>query len=391
LIYPGRIYTVHEQGVKIYDTQSQMRITFIERPADSPRADLFKCTLHWQDDTTLLIGWADYIKIAHIRERPHTATASGSSSQPPFIVEITAAFQLDCMVSGIVSNSLSMPKSKDEFSVQDTMPPSFLILAYQAPDTYGDEMTEDRARQARKTAERPELRIISHTGEELSADALGVTNYQAWSCNDYVMAEVDGPNSPGKSGRCYVVISPKDVVIVRPRDRRDHILWLVDHQRYDEALEEVEKLDKDECSADGDQSEISPITIGERYIRHLVAEGKTTFDTVSADISLKCCQATLLKLQAFARRSVAQTSNAGKIGFLFLLKISNCRCVGFVMSYVRNLAVFLQAIIPHVPTEAPQLGHLVYEMILAHFLVHDRQVYHADILDIISTDLLHSL
>lgn len=301
-----------------------MRITFIERPNDSPRADLFKCTLHWQDDTTLLIGWADYIKIARIRERPSTATASGSSNQPPFIVEITAAFQLDCMISGILSNSLSMPKSQDESSVQDTTPSSFLILAYQAPDTYGDEMTEDRARQARKTAERPELRIISHTGEELSADALGVTNYQAWSCNDYVMAEVDGPNS---SGRCHVVISPKDIVIVRPRDRKDHILWLVDHQRYDEALEEAEKLDEDERSADGDQSEISPVAIGERYIRHLVAEGNTTFDTVSADISLKCCQATLLRLQAYARLSVTQTSNAGKIGFSFLLKASNCRWV----------------------------------------------------------------
>lgn len=287
MIYPDHIdTTVHEQGVRIYDTQSQMRITFIERPADSPRADLFKCTLYWQDNTTLLIAWADHIKIAHIRERPPTATASGSSNQPPFIVEITAAFQLDCMISGIVSNSLSMPRSLDTSSVQDETLPSFLILAYQTPDTYGDEMTEDRTRQARKTAERPELRIITHTGEELSADALGVTNYQAWSCNDYVMAEVDGPNLPGTSGRCHIVISPKDIVIVRPRDRKDHILWLVDHQRYDEALDEVEKLDEDECSAEGDQSEISPIAIGERYIRHLVAEGRTTFDTVSTDISL---------------------------------------------------------------------------------------------------------
>jgi hypothetical protein len=171
------------------------------------------------------------------------------------------------MISGIVSNSLSMPGFSDKFS-------SFLILAYEAPDTYGDEMTEDRARQARKTAERPEIRIISHAGEELSADALGVTNYQAWSCNDYIMAEVDGSNLPGKSGKCYVVLSPKDIVIVRPRDRKDHILWLVDRQRYDEALEEVEKLDEDERSADGDHSDIDPIAIGERYIRHLVGEGK---------------------------------------------------------------------------------------------------------------------
>lgn len=33
-----------------------------------------------------------------------------------------------------------------------------------------------------------------------------------------------------------------------------------------------------------------------------------------------------------------------------------------------------QAIIPYIPTDKPRLGHLVYEMILAHFLANDRQV-----------------
>jgi len=31
------------------------RITFIDRQPDSPRPDLFKCNLQWQDDSTLLI------------------------------------------------------------------------------------------------------------------------------------------------------------------------------------------------------------------------------------------------------------------------------------------------------------------------------------------------
>lgn len=36
--------------------------------------------------------------------------------------------------------------------------------------------------------------------------------------------------------------------------------------------------------------------------------------------------------------------------------------------------LYLQAIIPYVPTENPKLGHLVYEMILAYYLANDRQV-----------------
>ncbi len=41
---------------------------------------------------------------------------------------------------------------------------------------------------------------------------------------------------------------------------------------------------------------------------------------------------------------------------------------------VSSYSIDLQAIIPFVPTENPQLDHLVYEMMLAHFLAHDRHV-----------------
>jgi hypothetical protein len=34
----------------------------------------------------------------------------------------------------------------------------------------------------------------------------------------------------------------------------------------------------------------------------------------------------------------------------------------------------LQAIIPHLPIKSPQLGRLIYDMVLAHFLANDQQV-----------------
>lgn len=48
-------------------------------------------------------------------------------------------------------------------------------------------------------------------------------------------------------------------------------------------------------------------------------------------------------------------------------------CHSLLLSILTVL--FIQAIIPYVPTEAPKLDHLVYEMILAHYLANDRQVY----------------
>ena len=218
--------------------------------------------MHWQDDSTLLIGWADQIKVARIRARPRTTTSSASANIPPLLAEITAVFQLDCMVAGIVPH----PSGQEPLSLT-----SFLIIAYTPPDTsFYNEATEDRAQQAKKVAERPELRIISRAGDELAADVLGISGFQSWGCNDYVLAEM-GPDSA--AGRCYIVLSPKDIVIVKPRDRKDHIDWLVDHQRYEEALEELEKL------GDSQGGDINASEIGQKYVEHLVAEGGPDCDS----------------------------------------------------------------------------------------------------------------
>ncbi|EIW51779.1 vacuolar protein sorting-associated protein 41 [Trametes versicolor FP-101664 SS1] len=351
----------NELGVKIYDTQSQSRITFIDRPADSPRADLFKCTLHWQDNSTLLIGWADQIKVARIRARPRKTSAA--SSGPPLLVEITAVFQLDCMMSGIVPHLLShsspgsaaliesaVKKTNGTGSVRSTAPKppaltAFLVLAYTPPDMSlltGNEATADRAEQARKQAERPELRIISRAGEELAADALSITNFERWNCNDYVLVDIEaGPVKASASGsageRYYVVLSPKDLVVVKPRDWRDHVAWLVERKRYEEALEEIERQ-SDEADAAGEKDSIDAVQIGQRYVEHLVGEG----DFVkAARLCPKVCGQDTKRWEDWI--------------FVFAQKHQ------------------LQAIIPYIPTESPTLGPLVYEIVLTYFLAHDRQ------------------
>ncbi|KAA1466651.1 vacuolar assembling protein VPS41 [Dentipellis sp. KUC8613] len=338
----GRLIAwANDLGVKIYDTTSQTRITFIDRQPDSPRPDLFKCTLTWQDDSTLLIAWADVIKVARIRGRPRTSTSSTPAGAPPLMVEITAVFQLDCMIAGIVAHpaaaaskehALVKRPSRASLASSISVPTSLLVLAYTPPDTsFLDEAVEDRKQQARKAAERPELRIVSRSGEELAADALSVTGFQSWGCNDYVIAEVD-PEDQGET-RAYVVLSPRDVVIVRPRDRKDHINWLVERQRYEEALLAIEQLD----GADKDDG-IDPAEIGQRYIEHLLQEG----DFVKA---AKLCP----------RVCGQDAKRWEKWIFVFAQKNQ------------------LQAVIPYIPIDSPRLFHLVYEMILAHFLAHDRQ------------------
>jgi hypothetical protein len=209
------------------------------------------------------------------------------------------------MIAGIVPHPTPNPNSPSETQslingVSNTKPSekrpppltSFLIVAYSPPETFTDEMTEDRARQARKQAERPELRIISRAGEELAADAITITDYQKWGCNDYILVEGtsgDDPTGMDPETRRYVVLSPRDLVWVRPRDRRDHVAWLLERQRYEEALEEVEKIEADrllkktevvvkslaagEQGDEEEKDELSAVEIGQKYIRYLVNEG----------------------------------------------------------------------------------------------------------------------
>jgi hypothetical protein len=112
LVEYGRPAAEPEQGVKIYDTSSGTRIGYIDRGANAPRAELYQCTLLWKDDQTLLIAWADYIKIVRVRPRQRAAANS-----PPLVIEMTAIYQVDCMISGIASYGSS-----------------YVILAYVPPD-----------------------------------------------------------------------------------------------------------------------------------------------------------------------------------------------------------------------------------------------------------------
>jgi hypothetical protein len=282
--WSGRaIAWANDFGVKIYDTISQSRIAYIQRPPNSPRADLFKYTLHWQDDSTLLIASADSIKIAYIKTRPRTESLKTPPGTPPLVVEIVAVFQVDCKISGISSYPASpmralpssvnpIPQNHDSSQPTDPVLASVLVLAYIPPPTdLTQELTSDRSQQRRLAAEMPELRIITNDGEEVTADVLPLNGFERWGCGDYVLCDIGSGN--GTVEKSYVVMSPKDVILVRPRDEKDHIMWLVSRKRYEEALVASEQLAKTGIVIAQDDTTIGTKVIGQRYIEHLVGEG----------------------------------------------------------------------------------------------------------------------
>ncbi|GAA6000682.1 hypothetical protein JCM10207_004607 [Rhodosporidiobolus poonsookiae] len=303
-----------DEGIRIYDTASSQRITFIARPEDSPRADLFKCTLRWKDDRTLLIAWADFIKVAVVRERESKRSVPGVSgvigAASELFVEITAVFQVDCMVSGLVPYGAAG---------------DLLVLAYMTEDLYDDEETADRDAQRRKAGSRPELRIISQDGEELSSDAISVRNYDRWQCRDYSLV-------PAADGQSFYVVAPMDVVVVQTRDEEDHIVWLIEQQRYEEALGAIETSGM--ATAGG----FDATDVGKKYLEYLIDDGQ------------------------FQKAAEACPK---------ILGINAKLWEDWVFLFAEKGQ--LETIIPFIPTHDPQLGRLVYEMVLAHFLRHDQE------------------
>ena len=361
----------NDRGVRIYDTHWSQRIALIVREDSCPRADLFLCNLLWLSDTTLVIAWADYIRIVKVRDKrekikkdsdgdslSNTAPTSinplsavgafvpgvgaSSTGQQGTYAEVTNVLQLDCMISGIMPLLTSDPPSLPErdSSTNDTTS-DFIILSHLTVDASEESLTGTRTEQRRKASQPLELRIVNvSTGEELSSDVLPVQDYERWECKDYrivgffasTLNNSSAVNQDVHNKDSYFVISPKDVVLVQKRDVEDHIAWLCEHMRYEEALRVAERQHLIGILP-SPKSGIGLAQIGQNFLDHLVAKGQ--YDK-------------------------AAESCSGILG-------TNTKAwEDWIFTFIQR--GHIQTIIPHIPTRKPQLSAMVYEMVLAHFL-----------------------
>lgn len=215
-------------GVRVYDTTTKQVITFIDRPQGSVRPDLYRCQLVWENDTTLIIGWANFVKIVAVRERPR----GGNMSLPALCVVITHQFRLDeYFVCGIA------PFRED-----------VAILGYTEPTPSNPER------------EPPALYITNRMGQELSSDAIPLREYESYGASSFKLANADSNDT-----WLSYVVSPKDVVSAQTRDLDDHLAWLIARGHHDKALDEI-KLQPGRAR----KPEHTIAKIGEAYLEHLL-------------------------------------------------------------------------------------------------------------------------
>ncbi|XP_050378991.1 vacuolar protein sorting-associated protein 41 homolog isoform X2 [Argentina anserina] len=303
----------NDAGVKVYDTANDQRITFIERPRGSPRPELLLPHLVWQDDTLLVIAWGTSIKITSIKT--NQSRAANGSYRPVSVstmnqVDIVASFSTSYFISGIAPFG-------------DTL----VVLAYIPGEEDGEKEFSSSVPSRQGNAQRPEVRIVTWNNDELSTDALPVHGFEHYKANDYSLAHAPFSGSSYAGGQwaegdepLYYIVSPKDVVIAKPRDAEDHIAWLLQHGAHEKALAAVE--------AGQGRSELID-EVGSRYLDHLIVERKY------AEAASLCPK--LLRGSASAWE----------------------RWV-FHFAHLRQLPV----LVPYMPTENPRLRDTAYEVAL---------------------------
>uniref|UniRef100_A0A8C7R302 Vacuolar protein sorting-associated protein 41 homolog n=1 Tax=Oncorhynchus mykiss TaxID=8022 RepID=A0A8C7R302_ONCMY len=280
-------------GVKIYDISTKQRITNVSRDNVSLRPDMYPCSLCWKDNSTLIIGWGSSVKICAVKERDHAEMRD----LPSRYVEIVSAFETEFFISGLAP------------------------LADQLVNLYFVKENSDHVEEEFRA--RPRLDIIQPLPEgfeELSSDALTVRNFQENECRDYRLEHSEGES-------LFYIISPKDIVVAKERDQDDHIDWLLDKKKYEEALMAAEISFKNVKRHE---------KIGMAYINHLVEKGD--YDTAA-----RKCQKVLGKNMELWENEVYRFKTIGQ----------------------------LKAISQYLPRGDLRLRPAIYEMILNEFLKTD--------------------
>lgn len=219
-------------GVRVYDIIARCSLGLIKWENTSNN---LRCNLRWCG-RTLLIGWQDTVRVCVIRKRSTTGTAS--IGLPDHIVDPISTFRSpDLLISGLAP----LGGTSDQ-----------LVLLGTPKDTSD-------------TSQRPQLYIVEFKESEyveLCTDSLSLKDYQNWNCDDYrldVLTDED---------RLFI-ISPKDIVVASPYDLDDRVQWLVQHSRFEDALNAVrEAKNTSQCRKHTEQS------IAGVYLDNLLAQNR---------------------------------------------------------------------------------------------------------------------
>lgn len=228
---------------------------------------------------------------------------------------------------------------------------NIVILYYVTEEASSDDEAEETEQRGRP-ASQPELHILDWNGEEISNDVLAVNGYSHYQPNDYGLEFY--PNED-----MFYILSPKDIVAAYPRDLDDHLQWLLEHRKYEEALNAARA-----AIASGTPSERFHVgDIGQQYLAWLMEHERY-------EESAAACEKILDKDQNTWEQWIFKFA---EIGELKVGSMVGSICKGAELAFT-PLPLLQKAMATHIPIQDPQLSSTVYEMVLAWLLQHDHKV-----------------
>lgn len=159
-----------------------------------------------------------------------------------------------------------------------------IVLAYNADEIDPNAPIDDND-DAIRECPRPEIRLLDASFTEVACDMLSIGGYQVCQPSDYSLGRrvvlnvcvvsnlnmLEIPNAlvtlPEDS--TFYVLSPKDLIVGRPRDSTDRVDWLLERDRLEDALGVLEE----ESSAEG---RARFREVGQAHMQRLMDEGRSS-------------------------------------------------------------------------------------------------------------------
>ncbi|KAJ3146963.1 Vacuolar protein sorting-associated protein 41 [Geranomyces michiganensis] len=199
----------------------------------------------WANEAVSVVG----VKLCVIKERSKMDVSSGLPSR---YVEIVCQFRTDFIVSGIA------PLDED-----------IVLLSFMADIAESKNVDVIQSGPAsRAKSKPPEVHVVTTAGQSVATDVLSLIGFEHYNANDYRLEYLPADNPAENT---FYIVSPKDIVVAKPRTLADHVEWLVERKRYEEALNAAES---GQSSMEGNVHVSSIVEIGQKYMETLLSEGR---------------------------------------------------------------------------------------------------------------------
>ncbi|KAG8308451.1 Vacuolar protein sorting-associated protein 41 [Homalodisca vitripennis] len=222
-------------GVRVYDIHNKCSLGLIKwTKSTNFQNEKARCNLCWKDTNTLLVGWLDSVRILNVRKRSPAEMAL-TPDWPQYLVENSSvkphthilSFQTDFLICGI-----------------GPLHEHLVVLGYWKNE---------------EGPQRPQLHVLEpRLGDygSICTDNLSLRGYHQYTACDYYLECIIEEN-------CYLIVSPKDIVAASPYDADDRIDWLIEHFKFEDAMEAV-------TSSEKDLQRHTKLSVGQSYLDHLL-------------------------------------------------------------------------------------------------------------------------